>query len=311
MDTVIVAFTVVLPLLVMMLIGLGLRKIAVLDDLFVKKLNGLIFKLFLPALLFINVYKTDIRSVFDVKLILYTMGISMVVFFISFLLVPHFEKDNPTRGVMIQGMVRGNGAYFGLPVIIALIGERYAGLMALVVAFAVFCYNITSVIALETFRNEKINMGRIIKGVVSNPMILATLAGMGFVLGDIHLPMLLEGIIRDLGRVATPLALITLGGSFVFTASAKYVKQLSIVVLIKLVVVPAIALPIAITLGFAHYEIACVFALLSAPTAVASFAVAQQLDGNDELAGQIVVFTSIFSMVTIFLWIIILKPYIF
>lgn len=311
MSTIVLALNVVLPLLIMMLIGLGLRKLGILEDAFIKKLNSLIFKLFLPALMFVNVYKTDIREVFDIKLILYTMGVSVAVFLISFLLVPRFEKDNPKRGVMIQGMVRGNGAYFGLPVIIALIGEDYAGLMALVVAFAVFCYNITSVIALETFRDEKINVTRIFNGILSNPMILATLVGMAFVLLDIRLPEILEGVVTDVSRVATPLALISLGGSFVFTASAKYVKQLTAVVFIKLIAVPGIAIPLAIALHFNSYEIACIFALLSAPTAVASFAVAQQMEGNDELAGQIVVFTSIFSMVTIFVWIVLLGPYMF
>lgn len=311
MSTIVLALNVVSPLLIMMLIGLGLRKLGILEDAFIKKLNSLIFKLFLPALMFVNVYKTDIREVFDIKLILYTMGVSVAVFLISFLLVPRFEKDNPKRGVMIQGMVRGNGAYFGLPVIIALIGEDYAGLMALVVAFAVFCYNITSVIALETFRDEKINLTRIFNGILSNPMILATLVGMAFVLLDIRLPEILEGVVTDVSRVATPLALISLGGSFAFTASAKYVKQLTAVVFIKLIVVPGMAIPLAIALHFNPYEIACIFALLSAPTAVASFAVAQQMEGNDELAGQIVVFTSIFSMVTIFVWIVLFGPYMF
>lgn len=311
MDIIILALNVVMPLLLLMLLGLVLRKIDILDDTFIKKINSLIFKLFLPALMFINVYQTDIRQVFDVKLIIYTMALSLTAFLIAFVLVPYFEKDNLARGVMIQGMVRGNGAYFGLPIIIALIGENYAGLMALVVAFAVICYNVTSVMALEVFRNEKINISRIFSGIASNPMILATLAAMALVLAGIGIPDMIEGIIWDISRIATPLALITLGGSFAFKASAKYWRQLTAVVLVKLVIVPAIAIPIAIAIGFTSYEIACVFALISAPTAVASFAVAQQMDGNDELAGQIVVFTSIFSMLTIFVWILILEPYIF
>lgn len=311
MNIIILALNVVMPLLLLMLLGLVLRKIDILDDTFIKKINSLIFKLFLPALMFINVYQTDIRQVFDVKLIIYTMALSLTAFLIAFVLVPYFEKDNLARGVMIQGMVRGNGAYFGLPIIIALIGENYAGLMALVVAFAVICYNVTSVMALEVFRNEKINMSRIFSGIASNPMILATLAAMALVLAGIGIPDMIEGIIWDISRIATPLALITLGGSFAFKASAKYWRQLTAVVLVKLVIVPAIAIPIAIAIGFTSYEIACVFALISAPTAVASFAVAQQMEGNDELAGQIVVFTSIFSMLTIFVWILILEPYIF
>ena len=44
-------------------------------------------------------------------------------------------------------------------------------------------------------------------------------------------------------------------------------------------------------------------ALFASPTAVSSFTMAQQMDGDSQLAGQLVVFGSLFSILTIFLWV--------
>lgn len=310
MDTIVLALNVVIPLLLLMLAGVGARKLNILTDEYIKGLNVFIFRMLLPILMFVNVYQTDVAAVFDFRLIVYTVAVTMTVFLLSFKIVPLFEKDNPRRGALIQSMVRGNGAYFGIPITVALIGEKYTGLMALVVAFAAIFYNLTSVIIFESFRNEKVRYLKIFIGVITNPMILGTVLGLIFVLLNIKIPALLFNTIKDISGITTPLALITLGASFVFTESGQYIKQLTAGVLVKLVIVPAIALPIAIALGFSNHEVCCLFSLLTAPTAVASFAVAQQMGGDGVLAGQLVVFTSLFSMVSIFLWIIILGPHI-
>ncbi|MFV0516751.1 MAG: AEC family transporter [Aminipila sp.] len=309
MNTISLALDVVLPLLMLMLVGTISRKARIINDEVVKNLNKLIFTVLLPTLMFVNVYKTDIRQVFNLKLILFTVLITLIVFIISLKLVPIFEKENRRRGSMVQAMVRGNGAYFGIPITVALIGESYAGLMALVVAFASILYNLSSVIAFETFRGEKIDYLRIIKSVIKNPMIIGTVSGITFVIFNISIPSLIWKTMEDISSITTPLALITLGGSFVFTYAAKYKRELAIGVLIKLILIPALVLPLAIMLGFKNYEICCLFSLFTAPTAVATFAVAQQMEGDEVLAGQFVVFSSLVSIATIFIWIIILGPY--
>ncbi|MBN7773368.1 AEC family transporter [Clostridium aminobutyricum] len=309
MEAIILAVHVVLPILLLMLVGLGARKVGILNDRFIKELNKMIFLLFLPALMFVNVYQTNIQEVLDVRLVVFTVAVTTAVFLISFALVPKFEKQNARRGALIQAMVRGNGAYFGIPVTVVLIGEQYAGLMAIVVAFAAILYNLFSVIALETFRNEKVSTLRILKGVATNPMLLATIVALVFVACGIKIPDMLFGTLKDMSKVTTPLALITLGGSFVFTSAGEYTKQIIAVVLIKLVLIPGMIMPLAIWLNFTHYELGCIFSLIAAPVAVATFAVAQQLEGDDVLAGHLVVFTSLASMLTMFLWIVILGPF--
>ena len=128
-----------------------------------------------------------------------------------------------------------------------------------------------------------------------------------FVYFKIELPVSIEKTVSDISKIATPLAFILLGSSFKFSAFSAYIKQLLITVLGKLIIVPAIILYIAALLGFRDIELTCLLSVFASPTAVSSYTMAQQMDGDDLLAGQIVVFTSLLSIITVFLWIFILK----
>jgi len=98
-----------------------------------------------------------------------------------------------------------------------------------------------------------------------------------------------------------------LGGSFSFSAVSGYWKQLVMGVAGRLIVVPLIFMPIAIAMGFRNAELVVLMTLFASPTAVSSFTMAQQMGGDAQLAGQQVVFTSLFSVLTIFLWTFVLK----
>lgn len=292
-----------------MVIGFVCRRTGLLDQDLIKKVNKVVFRIFLPTLIFVNLYESDFLEILNWHIILFIAGATTIVFLLAFLIVPRFEKDNKKRGVMIQGMMRGNGVYIGIPVMQALTGDAYLGLMALALAVIIICYNTYSVIVLETFRHHKLSFGRIFKGIVTNPMIASAMVALIFVLFQVKLPSLVMKILSDMGACATPLALVMLGGSFAFTSLGEYKKQIFATVFVKLILTPAICLPIAISLGFSAPEIAVIFAILAAPTAVASFTVAQQMDGDATLASQIVVYSSVCSMVTIFLWIILLQSF--
>lgn len=307
MENLILSFNVVLPLFLMMMLGYALKKLNMFDDTSLKSMNSVTFKAFLPTLLFYNVYKTNLNGVFNPQLMSFAAISVIVTFGILCVLIPFIEKDDTKRGVVIQGIFRSNFVIFGIPVIVSLFGEEYSGVTSLLIAVVVPLFNVLAVCSLEIFRDGKINVKNIINGVITNPLIIASAIGLVFLLVGIKLPSPIEKTVSDISKIATPLSLILLGGSFKFSSYKNYVKQLVLSVVGKLIIVPGIFVPLAVSLGFRDVELACLLVMLSAPTAVSSFTMAQQMDADSELAGQIVVFTSGLSVITVFLWIFTLK----
>ena len=140
-----------------------------------------------------------------------------------------------------------------------------------------------------------------------NPLILGTLAGFLLWYFRIPIPTLIETPLRSLGSVATPLALFTLGASLDFGKARANSRLLVIGVAGRLVVVPLIFLSLAVALGIRDVSLAALIAVYASPTSVSSFPMAQQMGGNGDLAGGQVVFTTVFSILTVFLWVFALK----
>ena len=302
MDCIILAFKVVFPILIYVSIGYFLKYIKLYDTKGIKVVNDLVFKLFLPCLLFYNIYTTEISKILDLNLILYAISSILILFILLMITVPRFVKENSKRGVFIQGIFRSNFVLYGLPVTISLLGEGNAGLTSLAIAFVVPLYNILAVICLETFRKSKINLPSILKGIAKNPLIISSLLGVIFLVFKIKMPDFCNNIVRDLSRVATPLALIGLGGSFTFGSIKNNIKPLTFILGLKLVIVPAAAIGIsAYAFGFRGAPIVALISIFASPTAVSSFTMAQSMGGDSDLAAQTVVFTSAFSIITVFI----------
>lgn len=307
MENLIVSFQVIFPLFAMMALGFLLHKVKLFDTHTADTMNRITFRIFLPLLIFYNIYSTDLKSIFDGKLILLALGMVFFLFFLLWLVVPRLEKDHRRKGVLIQGMFRSNFVLFGLPVTASLFGEDQVGTAAMLVAFVVPLYNVLSVIVLEWYSEKQIHPKKILKGIATNPLILGAVCGFLLLLLDLRLPSPLEKTVVDLSRIATPLAFLVLGASFEFSAIRRNLRPLLSTVCVKLLLFPAILLPVAIRLGYTGVPLAALLAMLGAPTAVSSFTMAKQMNGDDELAGQIVVFTSICSVLTMFFWVFLFK----
>lgn len=307
MENFISSINVVLPLFFTIIFGYFLKKIKLFDNYTLKKMNNVVFRSFLPILLFYNIYNTDLKAGLRPGLIIFAVLSIISIFLVLCLIIPRIEKDNKRKGVLIQAIFRSNFVLFGLPITISLLGEENSGVPSLIIAGIIPTFNFLSVISLEMYRDSKVNIKNILKGIATNPLIIASLCGIFMLLTEIKFPKFLDKTLLDISKVATPLALVILGGSFEFTAIRGCLKQVLIAVLGRLVIVPGIFIPISIFAGFRDIELATLLIMFSAPVAVNSFTMADQMGADSELAGQIVVLSSTFAIFTIFFWIYIVK----
>ncbi|MCR5095080.1 MAG: AEC family transporter [Lachnospiraceae bacterium] len=306
-ENLLLSFNVVAPLFLCILLGVFLRRIGLLKKDTLGAVNSLCFRVFLPIYLFNNIYGTTLAEAFDAKLVVFSVITVLCVFLAAMLLIPRVERDNANRGAMIQAIFRSNFALFGLPVAISLCGEDRVGPTSLLVGILVPVYNVLAVITLEFFRGGKPDPLKMVRGILTNPLIVASVLGIVMNLLSVPLPEAVMKASTDLGRVATPLSLVALGGSFVLGSVRVFRKQITLSVTAKLILFPLAATGIAVLLGFRDEMLAPVLIFSGAPTAVSSFPMAQQMGSNGELAADLVVFTTGFCILTMFVFIFIGK----
>ncbi|MEQ8155587.1 MAG: AEC family transporter [Clostridiaceae bacterium] len=307
MENFLLSINVVLPLFMPIVLGYILKKLKFYDEYILKAMNKLVFKVFLPVLLFVNVYNTTLKDSLNTSLMLYAVVCLCIIYFGTWLIVHFTEKEDKNRSVIIQGIYRSNFILFGIPVTSALFQEKGVGVVTMLIAIIVPLYNVFAVIILEVYRGGKIDVNKVIRGVLCNPLIIGSMTGILFLLFGIKLPSFLEKTTVDISKAATPIALIVLGGTFRFSAVRGCLKELLAAVLGRNLIVPVIFVFTSVMIGYRGVELSALVSMFTAPTAVSSFTMAEQMDANGELAGQIVVFTSIFSSLTIFFTVFVIK----
>lgn len=307
MENFFFALKVVFPVFSMMLIGYILKNVGIIGEITVKQINKMLFWLCLPLAIFRNIYNSDIAASFKSGLVIFTVIAIISQFLIGLVLIPIVEKDSAKRGVMLQGLFRSNFVYFALPIAAAIAGSVSTGITSLLIAFVIPLFNLLAVISLEIYRGGRPNFFKILKGILTNPLIIASVAAVLFVNFNITIPAYIESLMGDLGSISTTLAFIMLGAYFNFSDVKQYLKQISIITVLKIFVFPAAIIFIAVLLGFRGSELAVILSVFAAPLAINSFTMAQEMGGDERLAGQLVVFTSIFSIAGIFLFVFILK----
>lgn len=305
MESIKLSFEAVLPIFILMLIGYLIKRTKLADKKSLDVMNKLVFKIFLPVLLFYNIYSTQTADVFDVKLIAFTVVGILFIFVLGYISVLFLTKDNARRGVMLQGFFRANFAILGIPLVSYICGNKTSGIASLMVAVVIPMFSILAVIALERFRkgNNKLDVLKLLKGVITNPLIIGCVIGMIFFIFNIKLPAVIEKSVKDISSIATPLSIIVLGSVFEFSDIKGYFRENAIVVATRLVIVPLIIIPVAVWLGFSGEALACLLVVFASPVSVSSFAMAQQMDGDQTLAAQVIVLSSVFCLVTLFFWI--------
>jgi len=302
------------PIVLMVAIGYFLKRIGLVDQTLAKAMNKLVFRVFLPAMLFLNMYKIESFAKMDFTFVWYAMVLTVILFLIAIPTVMMMTKENPKRGALLQSVFRANYALVGIPLATSLFGEE-GGIMATVLsAFIVPIFNTLAVIGLCVFSSDKkLSIKKVLIGTVKNPLIQSI--AVGFVALGIRAVFVKTGIgfrlsdvtpvyktLSNLSAVATPLALIVLGAQFEISAISELKKYITFGVLVRNLIVPAIGLGAAYLFGcFTGAHFATFVAVFCTPVAVSSVPMAQEMDADVSLAGQLVIWSTVFSAASIFL----------
>lgn len=300
MESLILAASVVFPLLVYMVVGGLARKCKIMTEEQFKAFNGMIFRIFIPLALFFDVYKSDLKEVLQPRVFGFVFISIVLVFIIAWIGSVRGIKEKRDAITVAQSIYRSNYVLFGSAVAASLCGESGTALVAALAAMVVPLFNVLAVILFEVSRGGNVTASKIIINIFKNPLVDAGILGAIFSLLGLSLPTLLEQPLMRLGNSATPLALVTLGGLLSFESIKRHKKYLMVAVISRLIAVPAVVLILAVLLGFRGEALVAILAIFAAPTAVVSAPMAQSMGGNGALAGEIVAVTSVCCILTLF-----------
>lgn len=297
------AASVVIPIIIYMVVGACIRRLGLFSVAHFKALNKLLFNTLIPFTLFFDVFHADLAASIQGEVFGFVFLSILLIFGFTWALIRIRVKEGRDCSAIVQGIFRSNFVLYGATIAHAICGAEGIALIAALAAMVVPLFNVLAVILFESTRGGKASVEDICKGIARNPLILAALVGLlGNVLG-LELPGLVEEPLENLASMATPLALVSLGGTLSFASMASHRKYLIAAVTGRLVVVPVLMMGCAIALGFRGDALVAYLAIFATPTAVSSAPMAQVMGSNGELAGEIVAVTSVLSCVTMFLFV--------
>jgi len=308
-DNIIFTGNVVAPVFLLVALGYFVKKINVINENFVDVTSKFVYSVSLPALVFINISEIDLSEAIDFGQIGYIYAATLITFFLIWLISIPFIKEGKNLSVFVQGAYRSNFAIVGFAIVSKLFGNYALGKASLILAFVLPLYNILAVIILTVpLRKErKLNLEKTIIEIVLNPLIVAVMVGLPFSYYRIEIPSVINLTAGFLAELALPLALIGIGGSLnlqnikkasglAFTSSA-----------IKIILIPLLLTLGALHFGFRGLELGIMYVLFASPTAIVSFIMAEAMGANSKLAGNIVLISTVASVLTIATGIVILK----
>ena len=284
----------ILPVFLLMVLGLVLRKLNWIDDVFASKMNQFVFKVPLPLLVFLDLATVDFEESWNFKFVAFCFVVTLISISLS-AGISLIWKDRSIRGEFIQASYRSSAAILGIAFIQNIYGS--AGMGPLMIIGSVPLYNMMAVVVLSVFKPGQTGLNRqVVKktltGIVTNPIIIGIAAGLFW--SAFRLPMagIPEKVISNVAGTATPLGLMAMGASFDLKKALQTGKPAATAAVIKLVGLE---------------ELVAILIMLGSATTVSCYVMAKNMGHEGTLTSSAVMLTTLLSAFTLTGWLFLLR----
>ena len=309
MENLIFSLNATLPIFLTMLLGLLFRYLGLMGPDFVAKLNRFVFVAAIPALVFQDISSVDVRESWDGGFVLFCFLATLVSITAIALLARLLVKED-IRGEFVQASYRSSAAILGIAFIQNIYGS--SGMAPLMIVGTVPLYNAAAVVVLSLMKPGRKRLDRKLllktaKGIVTNPIILGILAGILWSVFRIPQPEIMQKTVKNVAVLATPLGLMAMGASFEGKKALAKLRPSVLASVIKLVVLAAIFLPLAVRLGYTKERLTVILVMLGSATTVSCFVMAKNMGHEGVLTSSTVMLTTFFSAFTLTGWLFLLR----
>ena len=309
MENLMFSLNATLPIFFTMILGWIFRRIGWMDEQFISRSNKFVFQAALPALVIKDLATVDFFEVWDTKFVLFCF-LATLISIGAVTLFSFIWKDRSIQGEFIQASYRSSAALLGIAFIQNIYGN--AGMAPLMIVATVPLYNMMAVIVLSLMKPEREAMSRqliwkTVKGILTNPIILGILTGILWSVLKIPMPAIVQKTLNNVGCLATPLGLMAMGAAFEWKEVGDKMKPAVTASAIKLVVLAAVFLPIAIAMGFRDEKLIAILVMLGSATTVSCYIMAKNMGHEGVTTSGTVMLTTLFSAFTLTGWLYLLR----
>ena len=296
LENLIFSLNSVMPFFLLILLGACFVKIGIAPKSFFQTANSFIFKVALPTQLFYNVAATTGESMLTGSFMLYSAAVAVASFFVIWGVTELIYKDKTIIGTLVQGAYRGNYILLGIPLAGMVLGTGAMQAASVASVVVIPLHNIFSIIVLLARGNAKPQSIRgTLKGIALNPLIIGILLAIPVMVLQIRLPEAILRTIMYVGATGTPLGLLSVGGVLTLAGATARLGPAIYASMIKVLLLPAVIMPVSYLLGFRGEELLILLMMTATPSAVSSYVMAVEMNGDGPLAANIMILTTLFS----------------
>ena len=287
-----------LPIVLLIALGIGLRHLRFLADGFWPQAERLSYYVLVPCLFFHSLATARLDSLpareLVTTLILSILAVAGLVVAVR----PVLRVDGPTFTSIFQGGIRFNN-YVGVTLAAGLFGTQGLALAALCSAAIVPTVNILCVLVFARHGSARLSGRGIAWQLVTNPLVLGSFAGIGFQLLGHTLPAGIEPAVRALGAASLPLGLLCVGAALEFGSVRGWIAPVATSSAIKFLAMPVVTVLVASLMGLTGPALVTALLFQALPTASSAYIMARQLGGDAPLMAGITALQTLFALVAL------------
>lgn len=287
-----------LPVIILIGLGMALRQRRFLQESFWPQAERLGYYVLLPCLFFHGLATAQLEALpvrdLALTLILSTIVVAALVMAIQ----PLLKLDGPAFTSVFQGSVRFNN-YVGVTLAAGLFGAKGIALAAICNAAIVPTVNVLCVLVFARFGAAKLSGRGILKQLVTNPLVVASLSGILFQLIGLRIPPGLDPAMRSLGAASLPLGLLCVGAALDFGSARRWIGPVASSSIMKFLAMPVATVLIAIVTGLNGPALTTALLFQALPTASSAYIMARQLGGDAPLMAGITAIQTALAVVAI------------
>ena len=303
------AIEVTAPSIVMLLLGVFLKRTGQVDGRFCAQASKLVFNYGLPLLLFVNLMEHEIHYGEQSKVLAAGAITVMILYLGAEWYAWKFIAQVRDKGVFVQGVFRSNLAIMGLALIMSAYGNEGVAAGAVYTGVITILFNILAVITLSRSGSGSgwRKMVMVLKKIATNPLIIGIVLALVLQQCGVKLPETVLQTARSISNMSLPLALICAGATF----DMRSVLQKSDISLKaslgRLLIAPLLSVVVGLAFGLNHLGMGIIFLMNATPVASSSYVMAKAMGGNDVAAANIMGITTFGAMFSAAVGVVVLR----